>query len=57
MLMTIRDLCWSLGIDPQSLRITRDEVATALKTVLLEAQEPATRREAFDLLVKLGEIR
>ena len=40
-----------------SLRITRDEVVAALKTVLLESQEPAVRREAYDLLVNMGEIQ
>lgn len=50
------DLCWSLGIDPRSLRITRDEVEAALKTVLLESQEPHVRRQAFDELVKMEVI-
>jgi len=52
-----RDLCWSLGFDPRSLNITRDEVAAALKVVLLESQEPYVRRQAFDELVAMEVIR
>lgn len=50
----IRDLCLSLGIDPKALRIGIDEVAATAKRALLDSQEPAVRREAYDLLVKLG---
>lgn len=52
-----RDLCSSMNIDPRSLRITRDEVVAALKTVMLDAPEPFVRRQAFDELVAMGEIR
>ncbi len=50
------DLCGSLGIDPRTLNITRDEVASALKTVLLESQDAFARRQAFDELVKMEVI-
>jgi hypothetical protein len=50
------DLCWSLGIDPRSLDISRYEVEAALKTVMLESQDPFERRQAFDELVKMEVI-
>lgn len=50
------ELCGSLGIDPRSLNITRDEVVAALKAVLLEAPDPFDRRQAFDELVKMEVI-
>jgi len=53
----MRDLCWSLGIDPKSLRITVEEVITTLKKALLQSQDPAVRREAYDELIRLGVIR
>jgi len=53
----MRDLCWSLGIDPRSLNISRQEVVATLKRALLSSPEPAVRRDAFDELVKLGAIR
>jgi hypothetical protein len=52
-----RDLCWSLGIDPKSLNISREEVVATLKSALLRSQEPAVRREAFDELIAMGVIR
>jgi len=53
----MRDLCWSLGIDPKSLRISIDEVIATLKKALLQSQDPAVRREAYDELIRLGVIR
>jgi len=53
----MRDLCWSLGIDPRSLNITKDEVIATLKKALLQSQHPAVRREAYDELIRLGVIR
>jgi hypothetical protein len=50
-------LCYSLGIDPKSLDITFEECVAALKSALLESQQPAVRREAYDELTKMGVIR
>jgi hypothetical protein len=53
---SLGDVCQSLGIDPRSLNITRDEVVAALKTVLVESQDAFARRQAFDELVKMEVI-
>jgi hypothetical protein len=50
-------LCYSLGIDPRSLNITFDECVAALKSALLESQQPSVHREAFDQLIRMGVIQ